>query len=87
VETGPRTLLIRLTWKGDIPLTLWTARDYYDPVGMVTAKPGDSAVTVLAPPDTARIVLIGIRSTTFDPQPVSQPVLFELTATAVETAP
>jgi hypothetical protein len=44
-----------------------------------TAKPGESAVTIVVP-GTARVLLVGIRTATLAPQTVSEPVRFELIA-------
>ena len=87
LQTGQENLEIRLTWSGDIPLTLWTARDYYDRVGMITAKSGESSVRAVVPADTTRVLLVGIQNAAFEPQPVPHPIPFEVTATVSAAVP
>jgi hypothetical protein len=87
VETGHQTLEIQLRWSGDTPLTLWAADGPpYGGLRIATQKPGESAVTMLVPP-AVRVLLVGIRSATFDPQPVPQPVPFELIANVPDPVP
>jgi hypothetical protein len=46
---------------------------------VATARPGERSLRMLLPV-SARVLLVGMRSTTLDPQPVLQPVPFELSA-------
>ena len=68
LKPAHQDLAIQLRWSGDVPLTLWAEDSHsYDPMIVVSAKPGDSALTALIPA-AFDVVLIGIRSETFTQQ-------------------
>jgi hypothetical protein len=78
LESGPEELVAELSWLGAVPLHLWATDFYTDVIGR--PEPGASALTLRLPP-TARFVLIGIPSSTLSPEPLQQPINFELSIT------
>ena len=66
LETGGRDLDIELAWSGDTPLAVWvTADDYYASVVPLIARPGESSLGIAAPA-ASKVVLVGLRSDTFE---------------------
>jgi hypothetical protein len=66
LETGGRDLDIELAWSGDTPLAVWVpADDYYGSVVPRIARPGESSLRIAAPA-ASRVVLVGLRSDTFE---------------------
>ena len=78
LDGRPEELVADLRWSGAIPLQLWASDAYTDVIGR--PEPGASALTLRLPP-TARFLLIGVPSSTLSPEPLQQPINFELSIT------
>jgi hypothetical protein len=78
LDGRPEELIAELQWSGAIPLQLWATDFYTDVIGR--PEPGASALTLRLPP-TARFLLVGVPSSTFSPQPLQQPIDFDLSVT------
>ena len=78
LETGQQNVYVQLKWSGEAPLTLWSTTDYYNASRVVTARPGESVLSVVVDAAT-RGLLVGLKSDSFDsPYPIAEPIAFEV---------
>ena len=77
LDSEQQELVVELQWSAATPLQLWASTDSANTAATDRAKPGESALTLRVSAAT-RVLLVGVPSPTRSPQPLQQPVNFEL---------
>ena len=77
LDSGQQELVAELRWSPAVPLQLWASTDYGNSAAIGRPKTGEAQLTLRLPSAT-RLLLVGVASPTRSPQPLEQPVIFEL---------